>query len=57
MASNPRYWKSYYTDPARQTFDLQYSLSDRIRYYWTVPEVKQACATLSWSACRAAHCH
>jgi len=46
MASSPRYWKTYYTDPARQTFDLQYSLSDRIRYYWTVPEVKQACATL-----------
>jgi D-tagatose-1,6-bisphosphate aldolase subunit GatZ/KbaZ len=46
MKGNPRYWKTYYTDPARQTFDLQYSLSDRIRYYWTVPEVKQACATL-----------
>ena len=27
-------------------FDRQYSLSDRIRYYWTVPEVQRACAAL-----------
>jgi D-tagatose-1,6-bisphosphate aldolase subunit GatZ/KbaZ len=46
MRSNPKYWKSYYTDPARETFDLQFSLSDRIRYYWSVPAVKQACSTL-----------
>ena len=46
MRANPRHWKSYYTDPARESFDLQYSLSDRIRYYWSVPEVKHACARL-----------
>jgi D-tagatose-1,6-bisphosphate aldolase subunit GatZ/KbaZ len=46
MRGNPRYWRSYYTDPAHETLDLQYSLSDRIRYYWSVPEVKQACAHL-----------
>jgi len=46
MRGNPKYWRSYYTDAAHETFDLQYSLSDRIRYYWSVPEVQQACATL-----------
>jgi D-tagatose-1,6-bisphosphate aldolase subunit GatZ/KbaZ len=46
MRANPKYWKSYYTDPARETFDLQYSLSDRIRYYWSAPPVGEACATL-----------
>jgi D-tagatose-1,6-bisphosphate aldolase subunit GatZ/KbaZ len=46
MRANPKYWRSYYTDPARETFDLQFSLSDRIRYYWTVPEVQQASAAL-----------
>jgi D-tagatose-1,6-bisphosphate aldolase subunit GatZ/KbaZ len=46
MRANPKYWKSYYTDSGRETFDLQYSLSDRIRYYWSVPEVRHACAAL-----------
>jgi D-tagatose-1,6-bisphosphate aldolase subunit GatZ/KbaZ len=46
MRANPRYWKSYYTDPARETLDLQYSLSDRIRYYWPEPGVRRACERL-----------
>jgi D-tagatose-1,6-bisphosphate aldolase subunit GatZ/KbaZ len=46
MRGNPKYWRSYYTDAAHETFDLQYSLSDRIRYYWSVPEVQRACAGL-----------
>ena len=46
MRGNPKYWRSYYTDAAHETFDLQYSLSDRIRYYWSVPEVQRACARL-----------
>jgi D-tagatose-1,6-bisphosphate aldolase subunit GatZ/KbaZ len=46
MRGNPKYWRSYYTDAAHETLDLQYSLSDRIRYYWSVPEVRQACARL-----------
>ena len=36
----------YYTNPASETFDLQFSLSDRIRYYWTVPEVQESCDAL-----------
>jgi D-tagatose-1,6-bisphosphate aldolase subunit GatZ/KbaZ len=46
MRRNPRYWKSYYTSPQSQDFDLQYSLSDRSRYYWSTPVVEQACAQL-----------
>ncbi len=46
MQRDPRYWKSYYTDQAAQHFDLQYSLSDRIRYYWNVPEVRAALEAL-----------
>jgi D-tagatose-1,6-bisphosphate aldolase subunit GatZ/KbaZ len=46
MKRDPRYWKSYYTDPERQAFDLQFSLSDRIRYYWGTPVVERACAQL-----------
>lgn len=42
MKRNPRYWKAYYTNPAQQDFDLQFSLSDRIRYYWTAPAVEAA---------------
>ena len=46
MRRDPRYWKAYYTDQDSLKFDLQYSLSDRIRYYWNVPEVGAACAAL-----------
>jgi D-tagatose-1,6-bisphosphate aldolase subunit GatZ/KbaZ len=46
MRRNPRYWKSYYTTPESENFDLQYSLSDRSRYYWSTPVVEQACAQL-----------
>ena len=46
MRSDPRYWRSYYHDPARQQLDLQYSLSDRIRYYWPYPQVQRACQSL-----------
>jgi D-tagatose-1,6-bisphosphate aldolase subunit GatZ/KbaZ len=46
MKRDPRYWKSYYSDPERQAFDLQFSLSDRIRYYWSTPVVERACAQL-----------
>ena len=46
MKRDPRYWSAYYTDPGRQDFDLQYSLSDRIRYYWNAPVVERACAQL-----------
>jgi D-tagatose-1,6-bisphosphate aldolase subunit GatZ/KbaZ len=46
MRREPRHWSAYYTDPRSQSFDLQYSLSDRIRYYWNVPEIEAACAAL-----------
>jgi D-tagatose-1,6-bisphosphate aldolase subunit GatZ/KbaZ len=46
MRANPRYWQAYYGDPSRQTFDMLYSLSDRIRYYWSMPEVRHACDAL-----------
>jgi D-tagatose-1,6-bisphosphate aldolase subunit GatZ/KbaZ len=46
MRRDPRYWKAYYTDPSSHAFDLQYSLSDRIRYYWNVPEVSKASKAL-----------
>jgi D-tagatose-1,6-bisphosphate aldolase subunit GatZ/KbaZ len=46
MHADPRYWRGYYSDPATLELDLQYSLSDRIRYYWNVPQVRAACAAL-----------
>jgi D-tagatose-1,6-bisphosphate aldolase subunit GatZ/KbaZ len=46
MQRDPRHWQSYYSDPHTQKFDLQYSLSDRIRYYWNVPAVRAACDAL-----------
>jgi len=43
MRADPRNWGKYYhaTGAALQ-FDLQYSLSDRIRYYWPDPEITAA---------------
>jgi D-tagatose-1,6-bisphosphate aldolase subunit GatZ/KbaZ len=43
MAADPTFWKKYYTSTGHQLeLDWQYSLSDRIRYYWPVPAVGQA---------------
>jgi D-tagatose-1,6-bisphosphate aldolase subunit GatZ/KbaZ len=43
MSANPRFWNKYYvTDGAQLALDQQYSLSDRIRYYWPVPAVESA---------------
>ncbi|MEP1448589.1 MAG: D-tagatose-bisphosphate aldolase, class II, non-catalytic subunit [Paraglaciecola sp.] len=40
MGENPVYWEKYYSKEAKaQALDCQYSLSDRIRYYWPQPEV------------------
>ncbi|MEK8030051.1 D-tagatose-bisphosphate aldolase, class II, non-catalytic subunit [Ideonella sp. DXS29W] len=46
MQARPQHWQKYYSDPARQRLDLQFSLSDRIRYYWAQPEVREACARM-----------
>jgi D-tagatose-1,6-bisphosphate aldolase subunit GatZ/KbaZ len=43
MTMNPRFWNKYYsTDGPRLALDQEYSLSDRIRYYWPVPAVESA---------------
>jgi len=46
MHAEPKHWNKYYTDAARVTLDMQYSLSDRVRYYWAHPRIREACDTL-----------
>ncbi|WP_457323422.1 D-tagatose-bisphosphate aldolase, class II, non-catalytic subunit [Roseateles sp. P5_E11] len=46
MRAEPEHWRGYYQDPARLDVDLAYSLSDRIRYYWAHPAVREACRTM-----------
>jgi D-tagatose-1,6-bisphosphate aldolase subunit GatZ/KbaZ len=47
MLSNPGYWQDYYTgDDRQQWIARKYSLLDRSRYYWVVPEVKAALSRL-----------
>jgi D-tagatose-1,6-bisphosphate aldolase subunit GatZ/KbaZ len=46
MRSDPRHWRGYYHDPTRESLDLQYSLSDRIRYYWPYAQIQRACDSL-----------
>jgi D-tagatose-1,6-bisphosphate aldolase subunit GatZ/KbaZ len=46
MRSDPRHWRSHYHDPARATLDLQFSFSDRIRYYWPYPQIQRVCESL-----------
>ncbi|MDY6945458.1 MAG: D-tagatose-bisphosphate aldolase, class II, non-catalytic subunit [Pseudomonadota bacterium] len=46
MRSDPRHWRSYYHDAQRETLDLQFSLSDRIRYYWPHPRITRAYESL-----------
>ncbi len=43
MHEDPSYWRNHY-DPgsSRLTLDMQFSLSDRIRYYWPKPAVMAA---------------
>ena len=43
MHAEPKYWNKYYTDASRPTLDMQYSLSDRVRYYWAHPRIREAC--------------
>ena len=43
MRAEPRHWQRYYHAEGRQLeIDLQYSLSDRIRYYWPDPAIERA---------------
>ena len=46
MYADPRHWRSHYRDPSRTALDLQFSLSDRIRYYWPHPQIQAACESL-----------
>jgi len=43
MAAEPKYWQRYYSSSGAQLhLDCQYSLSDRIRYYWPQAAVQAA---------------
>jgi D-tagatose-1,6-bisphosphate aldolase subunit GatZ/KbaZ len=43
MREHPKYWEKYYHGNGKPlTVDLQYSLSDRVRYYWPDPEIEKA---------------
>ncbi len=43
MTADPRNWAKYYHATGRDLqFDLQFSLSDRIRYYWPDPRIAAA---------------
>jgi D-tagatose-1,6-bisphosphate aldolase subunit GatZ/KbaZ len=47
MRADPRHWRGHYHGEGDSLdFDLQYSLSDRIRYYWPYPEVRDAVAAM-----------
>ena len=43
MLEHPEYWRRYYVgNEAEQAWKRRFSLSDRIRYYWTQPDVQSA---------------
>ncbi|MEP6907868.1 MAG: D-tagatose-bisphosphate aldolase, class II, non-catalytic subunit [Pseudoxanthomonas sp.] len=43
MREQPAHWRKYYHSQGEAlSIDLQYSLSDRIRYYWPDPVIEQA---------------
>jgi D-tagatose-1,6-bisphosphate aldolase subunit GatZ/KbaZ len=44
MTRDPRHWKAYHGEGDEESLRLrrQFSLSDRARYYWPVPEVQKA---------------
>ena len=48
MGDDPRHWQSYYGQADEDTLRLRraFSLSDRARYYWPVPEVQEAVSRL-----------
>ena len=43
MRADPQHWRGHYDGAGEHLeLDLQYSLSDRIRYYWPNPEIQRA---------------
>jgi D-tagatose-1,6-bisphosphate aldolase subunit GatZ/KbaZ len=50
MRADPTHWRKYYHGEGQALeLQLQYSLSDRIRYYWPLPAVAQALRRLEAS--------
>ena len=48
MRADPSHWRKYYHGTGRSlTLQLEYSLSDRIRYYWPQPAVVAAMERLT----------
>ncbi|WP_426359716.1 D-tagatose-bisphosphate aldolase, class II, non-catalytic subunit [Pseudocolwellia sp. HL-MZ19] len=48
MKDLPKYWQPYYTSEGQQLeLDCQYSLSDRVRYYWPQTQVLNAYKVMS----------
>ncbi|WP_233009295.1 class II D-tagatose-bisphosphate aldolase non-catalytic subunit [Rheinheimera faecalis] len=45
MQDKPGYWQKFYTDATEQ-WQLLYSFSDRVRYYWPETELQQSIETL-----------
>ncbi len=47
MRADPRHWRGHYREDSETLeLDLQYSLSDRVRYYWPYPAVERARAAM-----------
>jgi D-tagatose-1,6-bisphosphate aldolase subunit GatZ/KbaZ len=47
MRANPEHWERYYqSSGSALDFDLQYSLSDRIRYYWPIADAQAVAAEM-----------
>lgn len=46
MRADPRHWSGHYHDSAAESLDLQFSLSDRVRYYWPYPRIQKGCEAL-----------
>lgn len=43
LLDDQTYWKNYYSEThSKAMIDLNYSLSDRVRYYWTNPRIVRA---------------
>ncbi|MFC1235491.1 tagatose-bisphosphate aldolase subunit GatZ [Vibrio sp. F74] len=47
LLDDQTYWKNYYSEThSKAMVDLNYSLSDRVRYYWTNPRIIRAMDSL-----------
>jgi D-tagatose-1,6-bisphosphate aldolase subunit GatZ/KbaZ len=46
MQASPGFWEKYYRTGDAQRYDMQFSLSDRVRYYWAHPDIQRAQAAL-----------